>query len=146
MGYGYLACIVRHRPGTLIFRRHDLTIIEGVRFRVEADGYEPFDFAPVDPQGKPLAFETWDPPVFRVALRRDGASGVPVSWSTRPELKLYEPWFPGRSRNVSSLIHRFQSGRRFQVSAFPCSAMISSRTAPTSRNGSSLGSLKRCGA
>jgi len=96
VGYGGLACIVRHRPGTLIFRRHDLTITEGVRFRVEAHGYGPFEFAPGDAQGKPLAFETWDPPVFRVELRRDGAPGVPVSWSTRPELKLYEPWFPGR--------------------------------------------------
>jgi hypothetical protein len=95
VGYGGLACIVRHQPGTLIFRRHDRTMTEGVRFRVEADGYEPFEFAPVDPQGKPLAFETWDPPVFRVELRRDGASGVPVSWSTRPELELFKPWFPG---------------------------------------------------
>jgi hypothetical protein len=96
VGYGGLVCIVRHRPGTLIFRRHDQTIVEGVRFRVEAEGYEPFEFAPVDPQEKPLVCETWDPPVFRVELRRHGASGVPVSWSTRPELKLYEPWFPGR--------------------------------------------------
>jgi hypothetical protein len=87
VGYGGLVCIVRHRPGTLIFRRHDLTITDGVRFRVAADGYEPFEFAPVDPQGKPLAFETWDPPVFRVELRRAGASAEPVSWSTRPELK-----------------------------------------------------------
>jgi hypothetical protein len=95
VGYGGLTCIVRHRPGTLIFRRYYLTITEGVRFRVEADGYDPLEFAPVDPQGKPLAFETWDPPVFRVELRRAGQSGVPVSWSTRPELKWYEPWFPG---------------------------------------------------
>jgi hypothetical protein len=96
VGYGGLACIVRHQPGTLIFRRHDLTITEGVRFRVEADGYEPFEFAPVDLQGKPLVFKTWDPPVFRVELRRDGASAVPVSWSSRPELKLHEPWYPGQ--------------------------------------------------
>jgi hypothetical protein len=94
VGYGGLTCIVRHRPGTLIFRRHDLTMTEGVRFRVEADGYEPFEFAPVDPQGEPLAFETWDPPVFRVELRRERESAVPASWSTRPELKWYEPWFP----------------------------------------------------
>jgi hypothetical protein len=96
VGYGGLNLIVRHRPGTLILRRHDLTITEGVRFRVDADGYEPFKFAPVDPQGKPLAFETWDPPVFRVELRRAGASGVPESWSTRPELKLHEMWLSGR--------------------------------------------------
>jgi hypothetical protein len=96
VGYGGLACIVRHRPKTLIFRRHDQTITEGVRFRVEADGYEPFEFAPVNPKGEPLVFETWDPPVFRVELRPNGASAVPVSWSTRPELTLYEPWFPGR--------------------------------------------------
>ncbi len=96
VGYGGLACIVRHRPPTLIFRRHDLTITEGVRFRVAADGYEPFEFAPVDPRGKPLAFKTWDPPVFRVVLRRAGALEEPVSWTTRPELKLYEPWFPGK--------------------------------------------------
>jgi hypothetical protein len=95
VGYGGLVCIVRHRPRTLIFRRHDLTVTEGVRFRVAADGYEPFDFAPVDRHGKPLAFETWDPPVFRVELRRAGASGKPVFWSTRPELKAYYRWFPG---------------------------------------------------
>jgi hypothetical protein len=93
VGYGGLVGIVRHRPGTLIFRRHDLTMTEGVRFRVDADGYEPFEFAPVDPQGKPLPFETWDPPVFRVELRRERESGVRASWSTRPELKWYE-WFP----------------------------------------------------
>jgi hypothetical protein len=87
VGYGGLKGIVRHRPRTLIFLPHDLSITDGVRFRIEADGYEPFEFWPVDPQGKPLAFESWDPPVFRIELRRAGESGEPVSWSTRPELK-----------------------------------------------------------
>jgi hypothetical protein len=90
VGYGGICCVVRHLPRTLIFRRHDLTVTEGVRFTIKAVGYEPFEFAPVDPKGRPLAFETWDPPVFRVELRREGASGVPVSWSTRPELEVDE--------------------------------------------------------
>lgn len=104
-GYGGLTCIVRHRPGTLFFRRHDQTITEGVRFRVEADGYEPFEFAPGDAKGRPLTFETWDPPVFRVELRRQGVAGVPVQWSTRPELKIYdfsqEARQPGHRRGSS---------------------------------------------
>jgi hypothetical protein len=94
VGYGGLACIVRHQPRTLIFRRRDLTITEGLRLRIEADGYKPFAFAPVDARGMPLEFETWDPPVFRVELSREGSAGVPASWSTRPGLEVY-PGFPG---------------------------------------------------
>jgi hypothetical protein len=90
VGYGGLACIVRHRPGTLIFRRHDLTITDGVRFRVEADGYEPFEFAPVDPQGKPLAFETWDPP---------GSSGSSCAGTARRGYLCHGP----RGRNSSCM-------------------------------------------
>jgi len=96
VGYGGLVCIVRHQPRTLIFRRRDRTITEGLRFRIEAHGYKPFVFAPADASGRPLEFETWDPPVFRVELSREGSAGVPASWSTRPELKIY-PLFPGDS-------------------------------------------------
>ena len=93
-GYGGLIGLVRHRPGTLLLRRHDVTITEGVRFRVEARGYEPFEFAPVDTRRQPLAFETKDPPVFRVELHRAGASGGgTASWSTRPELRFFD-WKP----------------------------------------------------
>jgi hypothetical protein len=94
VGYGGLTGIVRNRPGTLIFRRRDLTITEGVRFRIEANGFEPFEFAPVDTKGRPLAFETWDPPVFRVELRRKGDSGITACWSTRPDLKIYPNILP----------------------------------------------------
>ena len=72
VGYGGLAGIVRHLPETLIFRRHALTSTESVRFRVEAEGFETFSFAPDDPWGHPLGFPTHDPPVFRVELRRTG--------------------------------------------------------------------------
>jgi hypothetical protein len=96
IGYGGFCCLVRHVPRTLIFRRHDLTVTECVRFKIKAAGYEPFDFAPVDTKGRPLVFETYSPPVFRVELRPEGASGVPVSWSTRPELKEFGPWPTGK--------------------------------------------------
>ncbi len=87
IGYGGLTTIVRCRPKTLFFRRHDLTVAEGLRFLVEADGFEPFEFAPVDRLGRPLAFDTWDLPVFRVELRPKGRPEVTPSWRTRPELK-----------------------------------------------------------
>jgi hypothetical protein len=85
--YAGMVGIVGHRPKTLIFQRHDITVIDGVRFRVEAAGYEPFTLVPIDARGMPLEFDTWDPPVFRVELRPTGASEVPVRWCTRPELK-----------------------------------------------------------
>jgi hypothetical protein len=93
VGYGGFGSTVRHVPRTLIFRRHDLTVTEGVRFRFRAVGYEPFEFAPVDTKGRPLSFETYSPPVFRVELRPEGEAEVPVSWSTRPELEEWAwPW------------------------------------------------------
>jgi hypothetical protein len=48
----------------------------------------------VDPKGRPLAFDASELPVFRVEVRLEGMSGVPASWSTRPELKYYS-WIPG---------------------------------------------------
>ena len=89
VGHGGLVGIVRHRQGTRFLRRHDMTVTEGVRFRVEAAGYETYEFDPVDTRGSPLEFKTWDPPVFRVELRPIGRSDVLRSWSTRPELR---PW------------------------------------------------------
>jgi hypothetical protein len=61
IGYGGQAGIVRHRPGTIFFRHHGLTIAEGVRFRIEAEGYEPFTFTPADATGRPLEFEASAP-------------------------------------------------------------------------------------
>ncbi len=90
VGYGGLVCIVRDQPGTLIFRRHDRTVTEGLRFRVEVEGYRPYEFAPVDARGRPLESESWDPPVFRVELVRDGSGGKQASWSARPELVPYD--------------------------------------------------------
>lgn len=97
IGYAGICCTVWHIPRTLIFRRREMMVAEGVRFKIEAEGYEPFEFAPVDTKGQPLAFETWDFPVFRIELRPKGASEVPVSWSTRPELKVYH-WPPPANR------------------------------------------------
>jgi hypothetical protein len=87
--YAGLVGIVGHRPKSLFLQRRDRSFIDGARFRVEAEGYEPFTFTPVDAAGRPLEFDTWDPPVFRVELRPEGATGVSASWSTRPELKVY---------------------------------------------------------
>jgi hypothetical protein len=86
--YGGMCCAVRHLPRTLFLRKHDLWITEAIRFRVEARGYEPFDFVPVDIGGKPLAFDTPDIPVFRIELRPIGMPDVRATWSTRPELEL----------------------------------------------------------
>jgi hypothetical protein len=91
IGYGGLCCIVKRSPRTRFLRTHDISIVEGLRFRIEAEGYEPFDFAPVDASGRPLAFKAWDVPVFRIELRPVGRPEVPTSWSTRPELKRWAP-------------------------------------------------------
>jgi hypothetical protein len=87
--YAGLAGIVGHRPRSLFLQRHDRSFIDGARFRVEAAGYAPFTFTPDDAAGRPLEFDTWDPPVFRVELRPGGAAGAKASWCTRPELKLF---------------------------------------------------------
>lgn len=86
--------VIGHRPESLVLRRHERSFIEGARFRVEAEGYEPFTFTPVDATGRPMEFDTWDPPVFRVELRPGGVAGVSASWSTRPELKSHPMWDP----------------------------------------------------
>jgi hypothetical protein len=85
--YAGMVGIVGHRPKSLFLQRRDRSFIDGARFRVEAKGYESFTFTPVDAAGRPMEFDAWDPPVFRVELRPAGAAGVSASWSTRPELK-----------------------------------------------------------
>jgi hypothetical protein len=85
--YPGMVGIVGHRPRTLFLRRSDRSFIDGARFHVEAEGYQSFTFTPVDAAGRPLEFDTWDPPVFRVGLRPAGAAGVSAFWTTRPELK-----------------------------------------------------------
>ena len=95
LGYGGFCCVARHLPRTLIFQRHDLTVTEGVRFKIHAAGYETFVFVPADRAGRPLSFETSPIPVFRIELRPEGEPAVPVSSSTRPELGL-DPDFPRR--------------------------------------------------
>jgi hypothetical protein len=90
IGYGGLGRVVRHVPKSRIIRPRDVTIVEGIRFKVEADGYEPFAFVPLDAVGRPIAAEGWSPPVFRAELRPLGSTGVKPSWRARPELKHYE--------------------------------------------------------
>jgi hypothetical protein len=85
--YAGMVGIVGHRPRSFILQRRDRSFIDGARFRVEVEGYEPLTFTPIDATGRPLEFDTWDPPVFRVELRPEGAAGVSSSWTTRPELK-----------------------------------------------------------
>ena len=77
-GPGGISGVVWHRPPTLIFRRQHQTVVEGVRFQIEAPDYESFSFAPAGATGGPFVCEGWSVPVFRVELRREGASRVPA--------------------------------------------------------------------
>jgi hypothetical protein len=87
-GYGGMCCVVKRVPRTLFLLKEDQWITEGIRFRIEAPGYEPFDFLPVDNRGHALVFNSLDIPVFRIEMRPIGEPHAQASWTTRPELEL----------------------------------------------------------
>jgi hypothetical protein len=86
--YGGNCCVVKYLPRTLFLHKVDRWVTEGIRFKVEASGYEPFDVVPIDSGGHPLVFNTQNIPVFRVELRPVGKPKVQACWSTRPELEM----------------------------------------------------------
>src|SRR4051794_39462714 len=56
--YTGMVGIVGHRVRPRFLPRRDRSFIDGARFRVEADGYDPFTFTPDDAAGRPMEFDT----------------------------------------------------------------------------------------